>query len=546
MEHSRAVKADQLSIRQYMDVLWKNRWIILPMVIIAAATAFFYTKQQTPEYHSSASVLVLPVELTPEAAQAGDLNIATEMQLAQSKKVLRMAAESLPDPVRPAEIASGLEVSNEPDTEILVFEYTGRSASEAKRHAQAVADSYLEMRRQQAIDGLVSASESLRDQLADARSRLRRVQEKILVAAEDPAKIGLLQPKVDSFTGEISILRQELASMNSTNSLSGGRLIEPAGQGEASIPSPMLNGFIAVLVGLLLGSGIAFFRDHLDERIDDPEDLEFLTRAPTLAAIPTIPVWRRRGNAYSIPAATPGSPAGEPFGILRASLLFAASRRGFKTLMITSAGQGEGKTSTTANIAWAIARAGKNVTVVSADMRKPRLHQFFRAPESPGLSDVVRGRLSLEEAVCRPPAAPRNLLFLSAGSSVSHSAELLGSPATGKVLEQLAESSDLVLIDCAPLLPVADALAMVPYVDAVLLVADAQKTTHPALARARQWLDQLEAPVIGTVLNNFQPKSSLGYGHARNYHRSDTALSENGHSDAAIAGEVNRTTPERS
>jgi capsular exopolysaccharide synthesis family protein len=201
-------------------------------------------------------------------------------------------------------------------------------------------------------------------------------------------------------------------------------------------------------------------------------------------------------------------------------LLFAAARHGFKTVMITSPDAGEGKSAITANLGLTLARMGKRITLVSADLRRPRLHSFFRCSNFAGLVSVLQGHRSLAETLLHPPGIRENLRLLPSGPPHKHSAELLGSEAMKEVLDELAKTSDLVVIDATPLLPVADALALARLVDAIVVVADSQTTTTGAVQRARQRLDQVEGPVIGCVLNRYDAPYG-GYHYQR--------LSANGH-----------------
>jgi capsular exopolysaccharide synthesis family protein len=178
--------------------------------------------------------------------------------------------------------------------------------------------------------------------------------------------------------------------------------------------------------------------------------------------------------------------------------------------MVTSANAQEGKTATTANLGVALAQSGKRVILVSADLRKPRLHRFFRSQNGMGLTNVLAGEKNALEVLNW--VGVENLRLLPSGPVPGNPAELLGSEAMESLLRELQEASDFVLIDAAPVLPVADAMTLTPLVDAVLLVADARSTTRGAIEQARQQLDQVNARVIGTVLNNFDP-SKAAYTH---------------------------------
>jgi len=207
----------------------------------------------------------------------------------------------------------------------------------------------------------------------------------------------------------------------------------------------------------------------------------------------------------------PKSAVAEAYRTLRTSISFLAAQRGLKVLMITSPAAGEGKTTTAANLALVLADAGKRVVLVSADLRKPRIHRFFGIQNEIGLSSVLAEEIQPWEAILDPGV--ENLRVLLSGPVPSRPAELLQSDQMGEVLAGLREVADYVIIDTAPMLVVADALALGPLVDGVLFVADSDHTSRSAVAHSREQLEQVGAVVIGSVLNNFDPAKARAYRH---------------------------------
>jgi capsular exopolysaccharide synthesis family protein len=179
--------------------------------------------------------------------------------------------------------------------------------------------------------------------------------------------------------------------------------------------------------------------------------------------------------------------------------------------MITSPAAGEGKTTTAANLALVLADAGKRVVLVSADLRKPRIHRFFGLQNEVGLSSVLAEEIQPWEAILDPGV--ENLRVLLSGPVPSRPAELLQSDQMGEILAGLREVADYVIIDTAPMLLVADALALGPLVDGVLFVADSENTSRSAVAHSREQLEQVGAVLIGSVLNNFDPAKARAYRH---------------------------------
>jgi capsular exopolysaccharide synthesis family protein len=211
----------------------------------------------------------------------------------------------------------------------------------------------------------------------------------------------------------------------------------------------------------------------------------------------------------------PRSPAAEAYRTARTSVLSLAGRRGAKVIAVLSPAQGEGKSTSAANLAAALGHADRRVVVVSADLRKPTIHKHFGVSPSKGLSEVLTGELSLEEAVRR--SFSPNVWVLASGRIPAHPAELLQSPAMGQVIAELRETFDFVVIDCPPLLGLADSLAVVPLTDAILLVVQAERTQGGAIVEACDQLDRVGGRVEGVILNDIRAQRGWpghrGYGY---------------------------------
>ncbi|MDP9299900.1 MAG: CpsD/CapB family tyrosine-protein kinase, partial [Actinomycetota bacterium] len=231
--------------------------------------------------------------------------------------------------------------------------------------------------------------------------------------------------------------------------------------------------------------------------------------APVLAVVPRVPGWKKKGDTKLISVEQPKASVAESYRTLRTSVLFAAAQRGLKTIMVTSPTAGEGKTTTAANLAVVLADAGKRVILVSSDLRKPRIHKFFGLSNDAGLSSVLAGEVKPWEALADP--GREHLRVMSSGPVPAHPAELLQSEQMGELVEELREVADFVILDTAPVLLVADALALAPLVDGVLFVVDAETTHRGAVVQARESLEQVGAPLIGSVLNNFDPSKARAY-----------------------------------
>jgi protein-tyrosine kinase len=258
----------------------------------------------------------------------------------------------------------------------------------------------------------------------------------------------------------------------------------------------------------------------MDDRLRGRTDLETAIGAPVMTMIPEIPAWRDKERAHLVTLQAPRSPAAEAYRTLRTSILVAAADQGYKTLMVVSAIAGEGKTTTAANLAVVLAQADKRVVLISADLRRPRLNDFFGLPSSErGLSEVLEGGRKAWEAM--RSGKVDNLWVMPSGRVSDQPTELLQSEAMRELLANQREVVDFIIIDCPPVLAVADALVVAPMADAILYVANEQSTPRGAVFAARAQLDQVGARLLGAILNNVESKST-GYAYYGQYVYADT------------------------
>jgi len=268
-------------------------------------------------------------------------------------------------------------------------------------------------------------------------------------------------------------------------------------------------------MGLMLGVGAAFAREHLDDTVRDKATLEAETGLATLGVIPRLPGRKGKPLSEVVTISDHSSAAAEAYRTLRTSVRFLALEDGCKVFQITSATAAEGKTLTAMNLAVALTQAGSRTIVVGCDLRRPRLDTLAHAHAGPGLTSVLVGDAKLHEAVERHEDI--DLAILRTGPLPPDPSELLSSARTAAVIQALRSTYDAVILDCPPLLPVSDALILAAYSDATLLVVNEGKTSRRNLARALELLRQVNAPLRGTILNATKGAGGYGYGYGYAY-----------------------------
>ena len=284
----------------------------------------------------------------------------------------------------------------------------------------------------------------------------------------------------------------------------------PTAPSEPNIPRNL--GF-AFMLGLSSGIGLAFLLEGMDNTVRTPEQAQEISGFPSLGMIPLgsknngdnsskqgLIVASSKEAVELITQSRPQSQMAESYRALRTSLLLTSLGAPPKTILITSALPREGKSTTSINTAIVLAQKGVRVLLIDADLRRPSIHKSLGMGPRVGLSNVLTGGATLQQATLRSPVLP-NLYVLPAGTPPPNPAELLASAQMIELLASLRDQYDHVVVDTPPTLSVTDAVVLSPRADAVVLVIRSSQTTKPALRRARDILAQVNARVAGVLLN---------------------------------------------
>jgi tyrosine-protein kinase len=505
-------------LQEALAVVWHRKWSILAIALLTLGVALFLSSRQTPIYESQVKLLVTPLEgVEADPLSSSTLNLATESELVSSVAVARIVATNLSIPGPPRNLLGDLRVDNPEGTEILEISYSDPVPRQAQRLSMGFAEAYLQFREETVTRAILKSAEAIQSEIAVLTEQLQTMERQLQgMSATDPNRSSL---EAQASLVRSSILDRQLAQARLPREVTVGRIIESADQPSSPVsPNHVVNGAFGLIAGLAIGVGLAFLNDRLSERLRSPEAIENNLEAPVLGTIPRVPAWRHRKEAFLVSTVQWRSPASEAYRILRTNVLSAASALGVKSIVITSAYSGEGKSTTAANLGVVLARAGKHVTLVSADLRRPRLHEFFNRDEHGGLIDVLAGRLTLDRAlqeVILPThgfdTSSASLRLLPSGSVADDPGELLTSRTMARVLKEIETLSDIVLIDVPPVLPVTDALVVAEVTKHVLLVIGPEGSTRPAITSARQQLDRVGARILGGVLSGLKPVAAQRY-----------------------------------
>jgi polysaccharide biosynthesis transport protein len=534
-------------LRDYLAILWQRKLTVLAVTVVATVIAFGYSTSQTPLYQSVAEVIVRPVNLSPlsPSQSAGWIPMETEQRFASSGEVRAVALEKS----GPRAANASLGVERVEDSDVLVFRATSADPKAAQVLAQSSAEAYLKIRLDRVIGDLEGAAAPIEEQITELDQQISKVQERLLNTSSESDQLSL-EAELNSLYTRRSFREDRLNDLSAPTNLSVGQVVTPAfAPSEPVSPNPRKDATFGFAAGLMLGIGLAFLKDRLDDRIRNRGDLGSHTGVSTVATISRVSSWKNRQWARLIMLQEPDSEAAEQFRSLRTSVLFLLGQMNSKSLMVTSSHSGEGKSTISANLAVALAQAGKRVILVSGDLRRPRVHEFFGVPaftvyNGVGLSDLLQdGREPVKALVNLHVGAPdrpsprtesgapsggssSSLRLLLSGQTPANPAELLSRDEARELFVRLENDADIVLIDTAPTLAAADAMTLAPLVGGVVLVANARKITRRAVEEAQHKLTQVGGRLLIAVLNNCNRRQAQGgyYGRYDAYRRQEPVL----------------------
>ena len=414
---------------------------------------------------------------------------------------------------RAAPIATVAEIGT---TSVASISVTSPNAALAAKAANAYAKAYINVTNRQYLSSQVAAESSLQKQLTAINASIAALTNKLTFTKVGSSAASTITGQLTGLYSQQAALQQQLNAMQAATSQNSasGQIVQPATvSGKPSSPKKTTDILIGAAAGLLLGLGLALLRDNLDDRVRGKDQLEQLVPViPVLGLIPVIDGWRDPKNPYLVAQAHPKSPPTEAYRGLRTSIQFMSLENPTRVLQITSPSAGDGKTTTAANLAWIMAEAGQRVVLVGCDLRRPRIHEFFGLPNDIGFTSVLLGEAELEDALLRVPNQSR-LQVLPTGPVPPNPSELLSSAKTHEVFKNLSAYADFVVVDSAPVLPVTDAAVLSTHADAILLVVSAGMDRRRDTVRSVEMLNQINAPVVGTVLNRAPEADSYAYYH---------------------------------
>jgi succinoglycan biosynthesis transport protein ExoP len=495
------------SLREYLGALRRRRWIIVAFVGVFLAVALAYGALTTPVYQGTANLLLTPQVSSAllQASNSSDavvtVDVPTVTQVMESTSLRDYVRKTVPGapPVTVTEVGT---------TNVVEVSVNSIHPKLAARAANAYANGYIHLQQAQTVSTINGAVQLLNGRLDSIESAIGTLQGELAHAAA--ASTSSLTSQLQGFQQEAVTLQNEITNdeLSSGESSGDGQVVSTATVPTKPVkPKTVEYAVLAVLLGLVLGIGLAMLLEFFDDGIRTREEVERVADGhPVLALIPEMENWRDGHQHYLVSRVSPNSVAAEAYRSLRTSIQFLGLDRSIRTVQFTSSSAAEGKTTTVANLAVVMAQAGLRVVVVGCDLRRPRLHEFFNLSNRVGFTSVLLGETSLQDALQSVPGLP-NLYVLASGQIPPNPSELLSGARAGDLFAALADNADIVLIDSPPVLPVTDAAVLAGRIDSVVMVASVGTSTRSQVSRAVETLGRVKAPISGIVLNRSRESS---------------------------------------
>jgi len=488
-----------MGLSVYFQIVWRRRVIILACTVLVLLSAGVATARTTPTYTASTLLRVLTSSSGLGTWQQYDVDYTERLmgsyaRIAISEPVIDEVRRRLSLPIKPIVAVEVLA-----NTELMSITVQHSDPMKAADIADTLAEVLIERGPELYTGNAPTATEILLERLTQIDAELRETRNQMEDVAsltpQDSERIAALTQTITLKEGLYADLLRQYEEARTTDVLRANRVyvVEPSSVPlKASAPNWILNLALGLAGGLAAGLGLAFLAEHMDRRLFTTDEIQFKTGLPIIGSIPATR-WRNKRTIYNHQ-----SPQLEAFRRLRANVLTITGDATPHTLLVTSAQPREGKSTITANLAFALAKSGRRVVTVDANLRRPRLHKIFGLPNTGGLGAVLESETTLEDAL--QETSFEGVMVLVGGQSVSP-VELLDSERMTHILDDLSRRFDLVLIDTPAFLAVTDAVPLIPKVDAVLLVVGRAVADGDCVQAACKQLTNVNAPLLGVVVN---------------------------------------------
>jgi len=533
-----------MELRDYINVIVARKWVIIGVTALVVVAALVFSLLQDPVYQSRVMILA-DINRAGETASDSLFSMAfndpqtfiqTQAEIIGTKTTANAVFDRLeynyeelayaeqegeevfiPSSIpSPGELMGNVTVERSQNTNVFEIAVTNGNALLARDIAQAYADEYILDRQLASIKQISDARKEVWNRITELETQISEIAQEVKQYTKENIPPEL-QAQASQAVSLWATLYEKYMSLRIAEALEqrGLEVIEVAEPGVKVSPRTTRNVILALFLGLILGIGMAFLVDYLDDTLKTREDFERYYETSIIGEIAraTPAGEEEREIVYHT---KPESPAAEGFRNLRTNVQFLNLDGSTRLLMVTSANPKEGKTSVVMNLGAALAEMGRKVLVVEADLRRPVMGKFLAEKQNKGITDVIMGTATLEEAAAE--TGSENLYVLMSGPKPPNPAELVSSQAMQDLLDRLKEEYDYIIVDAPPVLAVSDAIAMASMMDGVLVVASHGIADRDAARHTMELLGKVETRILGVVINNVEMAGRYGYGYRYGYY----------------------------
>jgi succinoglycan biosynthesis transport protein ExoP len=515
-----------MDIYSYIKPLIKYWWLLGLAALVATISSFIVVWRQPPIFQARAT-LVIGRAVYEANPSTNDLYLGQQLASFYADIGNREVVSSATKEALGLNALPPYNVHPLPNTQMLEIVVTDSIPKRAMAVANELANQLIKQSPTNQGGGQQSHEEFINQQLSQLEEGIKETNSEIAKKQEELANLNSAR-QISDLQQQISALNSKLSNLQSTyaallsNTQQGAQnsltLIESASLPQVPIgPNKKMIVLLSAVIAVVIAAGAAYLLEFLDNTVQGPDEVARLTGSETIGFLSDIGKEDFKGIYV---AKNPRSALAEAYRSLRTNLDFLGINKPLKSILLTSSGIGEGKTTVSANLATVLAQGGKKVAIIDADMRRPRLHKLFDFENTRGLSDIFLGKADIQDAITI--CGDEKIMVISAGNTPPNPTDLISSGRMDTILDILKESVDIVIVDGPPFL-VADAALLASKVDGVLLIV---RYGHSLKAAVREVVDQLkfvEARVLGVVINSL-PKSIEEYGQHYRYY--DTVYSD--------------------
>ena len=506
---------DFIELRRVSSIILRRWWWLAILTVLGALAGYLFSRQQTPVYQATTTILVgdsiRSTNVDRVDIQVSEALVQTYVEVAQRQPVLQGVVSALNLNGTWQALSKQIQVTQIESTQLIQIVVEASSPEMARRIADEIVNQLILLSPTNS-DG--SDNEFNREQLASLQDRIVTGQNRLL-EIEDAMSKSISEIELADLQREKSTLNGLLVEWerNYTDMLlvtepkrnpTQLSVIESAHSNNNPIrPRVQLNTLLGGVLGVIIGLGLIFLLDFLDDTYKSLNDFSQSEEVNILGSIRKIK--GRKLSDKLVALKHPHSPVTESYRIIRSRIRFKPTDKLTRSIMVTSSMPEEGKSVTAANLAVVFAQANYKTVIVDADLRHPALHELFEVNNEAGLGDLLSST-DLKTDDCVQDTSLKNLKILTSGTPLPDPSERLGSERMKEILDELKRVASIIIVDSAPVLVYADAIVLSGRLDGVIMVIQAGKSTRGAITQALFDLQNANANLLGSVFNQ-SPKS---------------------------------------